>query len=67
MSRGPVVDAYADVIDHPCPNCRVGEGDFCVHADGTLRRIPCVSRLSPIDRAGVRGSTGESEAKEGHQ
>lgn len=63
MSRGPVMEAYADgAFERPCPNCRVSEGDFCVHTDGTLRRIPCIARTVTRERA-ESGSAGRTDGK----
>jgi hypothetical protein len=44
---GAVLEAYAetDALDHLCPNCRAAVGEFCIHDDGTQRKIPCPKRL----------------------
>lgn len=54
MSRGPVVEAYADCIDRPCPppptGCGAAAGDWCMqptdvyHPNPVPRTIPCVAR-----------------------
>lgn len=50
--RGPVDAAYAETgaIDVPCPNCRVEAESFCVHPDGTFRKIPCSIRITNASR-----------------
>lgn len=52
FSRGPVAEAYADVIDNPCPpeplgGCGAKPGDWCTQPgeSGPIpRHIPCRAR-----------------------
>lgn len=42
----PVVEAYADgAIDRQCTNCGADPLQFCRHANGAPRKVPCISRL----------------------
>lgn len=47
-SRSAVVEAYADTgaLDVVCPACHAKVGDFCRHASGADRKIPCPRRIS---------------------
>jgi hypothetical protein len=40
----PIEPAYTGAIDHPCPMCRAGIGDWCKDQHGRARRVPCVKR-----------------------
>lgn len=57
-SRGPVIEAYADTgaIEHTCPHCGVGPGEFCRHDTehgGTQRKAPCPKRIITAAQAGA--------------
>jgi hypothetical protein len=47
----PVVAAYADCIDHDCPNCGAAAGDWCENPiTMTAAAIPCVARFGAAGR-----------------
>lgn len=47
-STGPVDAAYADAdITIPCPDCNSPAYQYCLHRDGSPRRVPCGGRRTP--------------------
>jgi hypothetical protein len=50
---GPVIETYVDTetLDHDCPNCHAGQGEFCRHEAGHERKMPCPKRITTALRA----------------
>lgn len=43
----PIAEAYADCIDHRCPNCGAAAGAYCVNPINELPRgTPCLVRIA---------------------
>lgn len=62
MSRGPVMEAYADgALERRCGNCGAEPSQFCIFPDGTRRHIPCLVRSRERRSGGIAGHGSEEE------
>lgn len=52
VTAGPVIEAYIDTeaLDHDCPDCSAGQGEFCRHPLGHERKMPCGGRIKVAAR-----------------